>query len=66
MVRGDLVTKTRSRVRKKDEAIERRATKKSASKADATIVGVGCAVGGTFLGQYGLENLRFELASAVF
>jgi len=35
-----------------DEAIERRATKKSASKADATIVSVGCAVGGTFLGQY--------------
>ena len=49
-----------------DEAIERRATKKSASEADATIVGVGCVVGGTFLKQYGLENLRFELVSAVF
>ncbi len=49
-----------------DEAIERTATRKSASKADAASVGVGCAVGGAFLGQYGLENLRFELASAVF
>ena len=27
---------------------------------------LGCVVGGTFLKQYGLENLRFELASAVF
>jgi len=50
MVIGDLVTKTRSGLEKMDEAIKRRATKKSASYPDASSVGVGGVVGGTFLG----------------
>jgi len=59
MVRGDLVTKTRSGLEKMDEAIKRRATKKSASYPDALFVGVGVSLAARFLDRYGPAQSAF-------